>query len=623
MCGICGIYDSNTIAIDKNILKAMNDSIKYRGPDDSGFFFDDHLALAHRRLSIIDLKTGQQPIHNENEDCFVVYNGEIYNFAEIRERLESKGHRFYTNTDTEVIVHAYEEYGESCLEHFNGMFAFAIWDAAKKKLFLARDRLGIKPLYYYYDGSKLVFASELKSIIADRSVPKEVDLNSLNSFFAYEYVPAPLTILKGISKLPPGHYLTLTKGSNLEIKKYWDVTFREKKGFNRGDKNYYTKEIFNLLKCSVKKRLIADVPVGAFLSGGIDSSAIVAAMSHATDQIKTFSIGFEQESYSELNDARLVAQRYNTEHHEKVLDVKLLINLLNTITKDIDEPFGDLSIFPTYLVAQFARKHVKVVLSGDGGDELFAGYDWYLANRLYRYYRFFPGHKLVLPSVLKKFKQRPQSKGLINKSKRFTEGVLMDKNLGHLRWMTSFTAQVQKEIYADLPRNLSNPFKLVENHAAGISGNLNKMLYVDIKTYLPDDILTKVDRASMFNSLEARVPFLDYTFVEFSATIPQRYKLSSFERKHILKKALLPHLPKQILYKDKQGFTMPMKHWLRHELKDLMLETLSEQKIKEVGFLNPEYVSKVINQHLTKTRDNQRHIWAMMNFQMWHQNYLV
>lgn len=616
MCGICGIYDSNQRNIDKKLIISMMDSLKHRGPDDFGFFFDNHVALGHRRLSIIDLKTGKQPVYNEDQSITIVYNGEIYNFQEIKKELETKGHKFYTNTDTEVIVHAYEEYGESCLNHFNGMFAFAVWDSVKKQLFLARDRLGVKPVYYYFNGSKLLFASELKSILKDVSINRQVDLESLNHFFAYEYIPSPMTIFQGINKLSPAHYLIL-KNNKISLHSYWDINFKE----SNKNKQYFIKNIPEQLKESVRKRLISDVPLGAFLSGGIDSSAIVSLMSQLTDNVKTFTIGFEQESYSESKDARLIAEKFNTDHHEKIVSSEDIIQLLSPITKEIDEPFGDLSIFPTYLVSQFAGKYVKVVLSGDGGDELFAGYDWYLANKLNDYYRFIPGHRFILPGLFKELKQTEKSKGVINKTKRFIEGTSMPDNLMHIRWMTSFDKSAQQDIYSK-KIGLTDPFNLITSYFSKAKGSLNKMQYVDIKTYLPDDILTKVDRASMLNSLEARTPFLDYTFVEFAATIPQKYNLHFFDRKYIFKKSMQSFLPKETLYKSKQGFTMPMKQWLRTDLKDFMLETLSEKKTKEIGFLNQEYINKVINQHLLRKKDNQRQIWAMMNFHIWYENYM-
>jgi asparagine synthase (glutamine-hydrolysing) len=612
MCGITGFYGFE----DKELLKRMTSALTYRGPDDFGYYSDKLCSLGHRRLSIIDLsKKGKQPMSNEDGSIFITFNGEIYNFKDIRVELEKNGHRFRSNTDTEVIVHAFEEYGVDCLKRFNGMFAFAIWDSSKKRLFLARDRLGIKPLYYYFD-KELIFGSELKAVLASGRIRKKLDMDALNHFFAYEYVPSPYSIIKNVKKLLPGHYLVLDKGT-LSVKKYWDIIFE---GSNHG-KDYYLSKIPELLQDSIKKRLISDVPLGAFLSGGIDSSSIVALMSQVTDNVKTFSIGFEQESYSEADDARIVAEKFNTEHHEKILKPEELMKLLDTVVKNVDEPFGDLSIFPTYLVSKFARRHVTVVLSGDGGDELFAGYDWYLADKLHKYYRLVPGQRVIFPRVLKRFKQTPKSKGFVNKAKRFTEGALMPSYLRHHRWMTSFDYKARENIYSRR-RELQNPFEMVRALASNVKGNLNKMQYVDIKTYLPDDILTKVDRASMYNSLEARVPFLDHNFVEFAARIPQSLKLKGVERKYILKKAMSKYLPKGILYKGKQGFTMPMKHWLRGELKGFMNEVLSERKIREIGILNPDYVNKIIKQHLSKRRDNQRHIWAMMNFHIWYKNYM-
>jgi asparagine synthase (glutamine-hydrolysing) len=378
MCGICGVCNFDKSHVDKKLLRQMCTVIKHRGPDDDGIFLDDHIALGMRRLSIIDLKTGHQPIHNEDESIWIVFNGEIYNYRELRQFLEQKNHRFYTSSDTEVIIHLYEELGDDCVTMLNGMFAFAIWDANKKKILLARDRIGIKPLHYIILNNKLIFGSEIKSILQDSEVKRKVNLKALHHFLAFEYVPAPETMFEAIKKLPPGHILICENG-NVSVRKYWDLKFTNR---NKQPITYYSDRIYELLKKSVERRLISDVPLGAFLSGGIDSSSIVGLMSELMDEpVKTFSIGFEEESYNELKYARIIAEQFETEHYEEIITPDA-VNLVNKIIQYLDEPFADVSVFPTYLVSELARKHVTVVLSGDGGDEQFAGYDWYAASKL-------------------------------------------------------------------------------------------------------------------------------------------------------------------------------------------------------------------------------------------------
>lgn len=611
MCGICGVYSFESEPIDKMLVKAMCDVIFYRGPDDEGYFIEKNLGLGMRRLSIIDLNTGKQPIHNEDESVWIVFNGEIYNFPGLKEELEKKGHRFYTNSDTEVIVHAYEEYGMECLNKLNGMFVFALWDSNFKRLFIARDRFGVKPLHYYIDKSKFIFGSEIKSILMDISIKREVNSEALQQYLALEYVPAPSTMFKGINKLPPGHYLILENGQ-IKIEKYWDLNFHPKKNTEQ----FYSAEIRQLLKDSVKKRLISDVPFGAFLSGGIDSSAIVCFMSEIMKQpVKTFSIGFDEDSYNETKYAKIVSNKFNTEHHEQIVDSEAIRPLFNEMIPLLDEPLGDPSIFPTYLVSKFARKHVTMVLSGDGSDELLAGYDWYAANKLSKYYTLFPGNKNLIPSVLKKINPTKHSKGIINKAKKFVDGFSLPKEIGHARWMTAYNSKL-------LVENTIDPFQIIKSYSNSKLDKLSRAQYIDIKTYLTDDILTKVDKATMYNSLEARNPFLDYRFAELAATIPSELRLKGMQTKYILKKALKNKLPDNILYKRKQGFTMPLKHWSRKELKDIFVEKLSQDNLIRIGHINPDYTNKLLVDHLNKTADNHRKLWAILSFVMWHENYI-
>ncbi len=626
MCGICGYinFDKQDYAREQDIRR-MCDVIVHRGPDEDGYFVHDNVALGMRRLSIIDLQTGRQPIANEDKSIWIVYNGEIYNFPELRKELEAKGHIFRTRTDTETIVHAYEEWGVDCPNRFNGMFAFAIWDDRRKQLFLARDRIGIKPLYYYFDEHRLVFGSELKSIVQLPTVPRELDLEALDLFLTYEYIPAPYSILKGIRKLPPGHLL-LAKEGKIETHQYWEVHFQE----NGRSFEDYKEELLDILQDSVKKRLISDVPLGAFLSGGIDSSTIVALMSRVMDQpVKTFSIGFENQTYNELDYARTIAKHFNTDHHELIIQPDALA-WTEKLVYMLDEPFGDFSIFPTYLVSKMAREHVKVVLSGDGGDELFGGYETYIADWTDRAYR------RMVPEVVREKMIAPiaawlppteKKKGLINRIKRFVEGSHLPEDLEHTRWMTFLAEEEKAKFYSEdvvMARNGRTAYDFMRQYfrKAATRDPLNRQLYVDIKTYLVDDILVKVDRMSMAVSLEARVPFLDHRVVEFSARVPGEYKLNKNRTKIILKEALKELLPPEIIHRGKEGFSIPIKSWIKKELKPLMLDVLSPETIKRDRLFNPAYVQRLIDEHLANKENHSHRLWALMVFHIWKSIYL-
>jgi len=625
MCGICGVYTSDKSHVDKELLRRMCTAIKHRGPDDEGIFLEDYIGLGMCRLSIIDLETGHQPIHNEDESVWIVFNGEIYNYRELRQFLEERNHRFYTSSDTEVIIHLYEELGDDCVTTLNGMFAFALWDANKKKLLLARDRIGIKPLHYIILQNKLVFGSEIKSVLQDADVKREVNLKALHHFLAFEYVPAPETMFEGIKKLLPGHILICENG-NVSDRTYWDLKFTVR---NKQPIAFYSERIYELLKKSVERRLISEVPLGAFLSGGIDSSSIVGVMSELMDEpVKTFSIGFEEESYNELNYARMVAEHFETEHYEEIITPDA-VNLVNKIIHYVDEPFADVSLFPTYLVSELARKHVIVVLSGDGGDEQFAGYDWYVASKLDEYYRKVP---VVLRNgftkIIRRLPPSSQKKGFVNILQRFGEGSSLPVDGRHIRWQYFITGKEREYLYTNnLTIELHNvhSFDVINNYYSrdNADDRLSKEQYVDIKMYLTDDILVKVDRMSMANSLEARVPFLDHEFVEFSATIPSALKLRGLTTKYILKKTQSRLLPKEIIHRKKQGFSIPMKNWLRDELNDMMLGVLSRERIKEKGYFIYEHVNKLIQQHLEGKRNNAHKIWALMTFELWHELYCM
>ncbi len=625
MCGICGItFHDHQRPVSERLLQRMCDAITHRGPDDEGIFAQQNFGIGMRRLSIIDLSTGHQPISNEDGSVWIVFNGEIYNHLELRAELEKKGHQFRTRTDTETIVHAYEEYGEDCPAKLNGMFGFAILDLRNRSIFLARDRLGIKPLYYYHDAQRFVFASELKSILQDDEVPREVNIAALDAFMTFEYVPAPLSILQGISKLLPGHSLTLKDGK-IALREYWDVKFDEKERSEEA----LCEELRALFRDAVKIRLMSDVPLGAFLSGGIDSSAIVAMMSAEMNrQVKTFSIGFKESSYNESSFARIVSKHFNTEHHEFTIEPNAL-ELTEKLVAHLDEPFGDFSIFPTYLVSKMAREHVTVALSGDGGDELFAGYDTYIANRLGNSYGKVPRalrNGLISPLV-EHLPPTEKKKGLFNRIKRFDEGMRLPADLQHTRWMIFLQAAEKSKFYSERVRSALNgvdSYRHVRGYfdRAGTSDELNRQLYVDIKSYMVDDILVKVDRMSMAASLEARVPFLDHRFVEFSATIPSNLKLKGKTTKYLLKKAMADLLPPEILGRGKEGFSIPIKNWLKTDLKPLMMDVLSQEKISNEGFFNPVHVEKLKNEHLQNKENHSHRLWAMMVFGIWQDIYL-
>ena len=625
MCGICGIVnaDQNNL-IDEQILRDMTRVITHRGPDDDGFYINGQVGLGMRRLSIIDLVTGDQPVTNEDRTLWIVFNGEIYNYQHLYEDFAAKGHHFSTQSDTEVIVHAYEEYGVQCPEYFNGMFAFALWDAPHRRLLLARDHLGIKPLYYWLGEGSLIFGSELKSIILHPAVRREIDLEALDQFLTLEYIPTPRTIFKNIYKLPAGHRLVYQDGYH-RIEKYWDIPDLDPPS----DEETVKEMLVELIDNSVDLQLMSDVPLGAFLSGGIDSSSVVAAMSKASAApVKTFSIGFDDATYNELPYARAVAKLYGTDHTEEILDPDI-VDLVERLVRHLDEPFGDFSIFPTYLVSEVARRQVKVVLSGDGGDELFGGYDTYVAQEMDRYYQYLPAgvRRNLLPGLMAKVSPRPEKKGVINKAKRFIEGAALPASLQHARWMMFISDQDRDDLYQpEIRQALDGPaaVNLLEGHFKRKShwDSLAQQQYVDIKTYLVDDILTKVDRMSMSVSLEARVPLLDYRIVELAVNLPAKMKIRQGETKWILKKAMSERLPPDVLNKPKQGFSIPLKHWLRESLKPMMTDLLSPERVRARGYFNPDCVSGWVDEHLNGTQNHSHRLWGLMVFEIWNQQFM-
>jgi asparagine synthase (glutamine-hydrolysing) len=572
-----------------------------------------------RRLSIIDLVTGQQPISNEDGSIWLVFNGEIYNYRQLRADLLQKGHTFTTESDSEVIIHAYETYGDRCLEYFNGMFAFAIWDVSRRRLLLARDRLGIKPLYYWASDEQIVFGSELKALLAHPSVPRRIDPVALDHLLTLEFIPSPRTILQHVAKLPPGYYLVWENG-RCQTTPYWHIPVGMDLPTNEADCVEMLRE---LIDDAVGLQLVSDVPLGAFLSGGIDSSTVVSAMSRtAREQVRTFSIGFADNTYNELPYARAVATHFNTQHEEAILQPNIA-DLAERLIRHLDEPIADFSILPTYLVSQLARQHVTVALSGDGGDELFGGYDTYVAQSVDRFYSHLPIglRQRALPTLLAQLPPQPAKKGLINKAKRFVEGGALPAALQHTRWMIFLNEADKNQLYQPALRERVNGHSasLLLSHfqQAASFEPLAQQQYVDIKTYLADNILTKVDRMSMAVSLEARVPLLDHRIVEFALNLPSHLKLHRGQTKIILRRAMNGRLPQTILNKPKQGFSIPLKHWLRGPLRPLMTDLLTPDCTRRRGYFNSDTIQQWMTEHLNGQANHSHRLWSLMLFELW------
>ncbi len=614
MCGIAGIFDLDR-QFSKSDLQAMCEVIRHRGPDGDGYYIDGAVGLGHRRLRIIDLEGGKQPMSNEDGTIWITFNGEIYNFKQLQKDLEGRGHYFHSHSDTEAIIHAYEEYGGNCVEHINGMFSFCIWDAKRERLFLARDRVGKKPLYYYFDGKKFIFASEIKSIIQNRNIPREMDLTALRDYLVYQYIPPPKTIFKGIKKLPPGHYMVIDNKLNLTVKRYWDLNFIPDHSIEEGE---WIEGLREKLLVAVKRRLISDVPLGAFLSGGVDSSAVVSMMSQLMDQpVKTFSIGFEEEKFSEINYARIVANRFNTDHHEMIVKPDA-IELLPKLAWEFDEPFADSSAIPTYYVSKMAREHVTVILSGDGGDEPFAGYRRYtFACHYQNRIDFIPGflRRLVFGGLSSLVPHGMRGKGTLRHlSETLFEryrGFVTQDEPGYIDGILS------GDVLREIGRENDNDYFLQYYNKFPKADYLTKIQYLDIMTYLPEDILVKVDRASMLNSLETRAPLLDHELLEYLAKIPSHLKVKNGETKYLLKKALEGILPEEILYRKKMGFGVPLVHWFKKDILEYTREILLSKQSIERGFFNRRYIETILQAHQHRGRDLSAKIWSLLFFENW------
>ena len=617
MCGITGLVHFNKERkIKPGVLKNMSDSIYHRGPDDEGLYIDQNIGLGFRRLSIIDLSTGHQPMANQNDSIYIVFNGEIYNYLEQRDILIQKGYTFKTTTDTEVILHLYEEYGVNCLQFLRGMFAFAIWDNNKQQMFCARDRFGIKPFYYYTDQEKFVFGSEIKAILKSDNIDKTISIDALDCYFAFRYITSDLSIYENIKKLQPAHYLILSFKHEpaIEIKRYWEIHFDP--DYSKPERRW-TEEIQQCFSEAVKLHMISDVPLGAFLSGGIDSSSVVAMMAKNSNRpVKTFSIGFKEQEFNELKYARQVANKYGCEYHEQIVEPES-IGLLPKLVKSYDEPYADPSAIPTYYVSKLAREFVTVALSGDGGDELFAGYTSYTKfKRIKSFPLSFNGsfvNKMIWGNIHNLIPQSTKGKGLMY--------FLSKNNEYAFAYQTTWTQEERKKLIND--RNATFSSGGAELFKEGILRNENKhdlitnLQYLDMKTYMVDDILTKVDRASMINSLEVRVPMLDHKFAELSFKIPWHLKLNGNSKKYILKKSMTNYLPKNILNHPKQGFGVPLSLWFKADLKEYVDDTLLSQNPLLSNYVNKNYVKKIVMDDRKGGRDFNSKIWTLIIFEEW------
>jgi asparagine synthase (glutamine-hydrolysing) len=618
MCGICGVVAAEREgAPDLEAVARMSDRLVHRGPDDDGLFHEGPVALAARRLSIIDLAHGHQPIENEDRSCVVVQNGEIYNYRELKRELEGRGHRFATDCDTEVLVHLYEEHGEEFVERLRGMFAIALWDKRRRRLLLARDRFGIKPLYYREADGGLAFASELKAMLELPGFSREIDPKAVSAYLAFNSIPAPLTIFAEARKLPPGHLLSW-EGGEVRRRRYARPGPPPADELRRGSMDALAAELREVLDDSVRAHLVADVPVGVLLSGGVDSGGLAAlAGAHAGEPLRTFSIGFEEAGFDELSRARLVAERYGTDHHELILRPDA-VELLPRLVEAFDEPFGDSSALPTYIVSELAAGHVKTALSGEGGDELFGGYYTYVADLLARRVgRLAP---LARP-LAEALPSRTDRVGFDYKAKRFARAAALPPLERHHGWKEIFSAETRSDLAG--PAAAWDPLDLYRERYAETEGAepLARMQDLDLGIYMVDDLLVKTDRLSMAHSLELRVPFLDPKVAEFAFSLPTKMKVRGFEKKRLLRRALEPLLPKEIVHGRKQGFSIPIAAWLRGPLEPFARETLAPGAIERQGLLDPAAVTPILDRHISGREDLSRQIWGLMALTLWFDRY--
>ncbi|MDO9513378.1 MAG: asparagine synthase (glutamine-hydrolyzing) [Elusimicrobiota bacterium] len=631
MCGICGIVNFKGEPIKAEVLKKMNNLLVHRGPDDEGYFIKEGssgvtVGLGMRRLSIIDLETGSQPIFNEDKSVTVVCNGEIYNFRELRKELETKGHRFYTQSDTETIVHLYEEYGEECLKRINGMFAIAVWDEKNQRLFIARDRIGKKPLYYTKIKNSFYFASEIKSFLAVPGFEKKVNLEAIHYYLTYQYIPSPMTIFENVFRLDPASFMTVDSRGTVQCRKYWSPDFREKTDLSYDGAKEKIKDI---LKDAVKLRMISDVPLGAFLSGGIDSSIVTGLMSGISSApVKTFSIGFKEQDFSELKYAAIVAKRFGTEHHEFVVD-PIHADILKKIVWHYDQPYADSSALPSFYVSELTRRHVTVALNGDGGDENFGGYLRHMAL-IKSDLAAFPLKAVpekLFRGILNMIPEGASRVNIFKRGKRFLEALKETPARRNLIWHRFFDNETKFRMYSDEMRRAvydidAEHFLVNIFENAPADGSLDRALFTDMTAYLPECLMVKADIATMANSLEGRSPFLDYRLVEFAATLPAEWKIKGLKQKRILKDAFSDFLPGEILNRGKQGFGIPIDKWFRNEWKDFFRETVLSEKASGRGYFNMREIEALFAEHLSGRRQHGYRLWALLMLELWHRVFI-
>ena len=625
MCGIAGIVRSDGARVDRELLERMNGAIRHRGPDDDGYYFSDGVGLAMRRLSIIDLAHGKQPIHNHDRTAWIVFNGEIYNYRELRAQLEELGHRFYTDSDTEAIVHAYDQYGTDCPKYLRGMFAFAIWDERAKSLFLARDRVGKKPLLYAELNGELVFGSEFTALLQHPGISRDVDFEAIHYYLSFICVPAPLTAYRAIRKLEPGHWLKWRNGE-IKIERYWQLDFSKK--LNIGEEEA-GERVVELLREAVRVRLMSEVPLGAFLSGGIDSSAVVALMAQeSSEQVKTFSIGFDEQDFSELHHARRVAEHVGADHHEFIVRPDAM-EILPALVEHYGEPFADSSAIPSYYVSKETRAYVTVALNGDGGDECFAGYQRYAAMNLAQKYGALPGalRNGMIANVVKALPGLDARSNLLRKARRFVAAASLPTVERYLRWVSAFDEAAKQNLYSESFRHETANFRtasILEPWFARANGAgiVDASLLTDTMTYLPNDLLVKMDIASMTVSLEARSPFLDHHLMEFAASLPENLKLRRLTTKYLLKRVLRKLVPAENLNRSKMGFGVPIGHWFRGAMQPFLRETLLSEKALARGLFKPEIVQQIIDQHVEGRIDHSHRLWSLLMLELWFQRFI-
>ncbi len=620
MCGICGLNFN-----DEPLVRAMAETLSHRGPDQDGFYNCDQVSLGHRRLSIIDLsENGRQPMFNEDRSVVLVFNGEIYNFVELREELQARGHRFSSLSDSEVIIHAYEEWGLKSIERLRGMFGYALYDHNKARLLLVRDRIGIKPLYYHHRNGRFLFASEIKAILEDSQVERKVNYQALYDYLGFEFVPAPQTMFDNIHKLPAGHYLLLEDGQ-VTISRYWDLSLKPAEPML--DFEQAVEQMREHLDFAVKSHLVSDVPLGVFLSGGLDSSCIVALMrKHISGPLKTFTIGYEDKTFSELDYAEIVAKHCDTDHQVLMLD-RLRPEYVEQTLYHLDEPMTDLSTVPLYLLCKQAREHVTVCLSGEGADESFAGYDRFKASRLNRWFNIMPEfmRRDLIGNLVSMLPDQPQKKGAVNMLKRFVEGSNLDPSGEHLRWQYFLSKKLEESLFADGFKNSTDrdPFRQVREYSERCDAGddvLNREIYLDMRFMMTDSVLMKVDRMSMASSLEIRVPLLDHVLVEYMAGLPGDWKLKKLTTKYIFRAALEGMLPDKVIHRGKQGYSLPVKHLLRGDLNEYMVELLHDSSLIREQ-MNSSYIDTLIDEHCSMKQNHNHILWALINVAIWHNRF--